>query len=63
VRSVLRDRQAAFLRSLLAIGLSSAVGPGEINPGGAERGSGTDLKLFGFIPDSMFTFIPDHCSE
>ena len=31
--------------------------------GEAERGSGIGLKLFGFIPDSAFTFIPDHCSE
>jgi len=31
--------------------------------GEAERDSGIGLKLFGFIPDSAFTFIPDHCSE
>jgi len=31
--------------------------------GEAERGSGIGLELFGFIPESVFTFIPDHCSE
>ena len=31
--------------------------------GEAERGSGTGLKLFGFTPESAFTFIPDNCSE
>ena len=28
----------------------------------AERGSGIGLKLFGFIAESVFTFIPEHCS-
>jgi len=28
----------------------------------AERGSGGDLKLFGFIAESAFTFIPEPCS-
>jgi hypothetical protein len=35
----------------------------KLKSGEAERGSGIGLKLFGFIPDSVFTFIPDHCSE
>lgn len=30
--------------------------------GQAERGSGIGLKLFGLIPESVFTFIPEHCS-
>jgi hypothetical protein len=37
--------------------------PWKPKSGEAERGSGIGLKLFGFIPDSVFTFIPDHCSE
>jgi hypothetical protein len=28
----------------------------------AERGSGIGLRLFGFIAESVFTFIPEHCS-
>jgi hypothetical protein len=28
----------------------------------AERGSGIGLKLFGFIAESVFTFIPERCS-
>ena len=30
--------------------------------GEAERLSGIGLKLFGFIPESVFTFIPESCS-
>jgi hypothetical protein len=29
----------------------------------AERGSGIGLKLFGFIAESVFTFIPEYCSR
>jgi hypothetical protein len=29
----------------------------------AERDSGIDLKLFGFIAESVFTFIPESCSR
>src|SRR5580700_9423195 len=29
----------------------------------AERDSGIGLKLFGFIAESVFTFIPEHCSS
>jgi hypothetical protein len=29
----------------------------------AERGSGIGLKLFGFIAESVFTFIPESCSR
>jgi hypothetical protein len=29
----------------------------------AERRSGIDLKLFGFIAESVFTFIPESCSR
>lgn len=43
--------------------LSSAVGPVEINPAKLNAVPGSGLELFGFIPDSVFTFIPDHCSE
>jgi hypothetical protein len=28
----------------------------------AERGSGIGLKLFGFIGESVFMFIPESCS-
>jgi len=28
-----------------------------------ERGSGIGLKLFGFIAESVFTFIPESCSD
>jgi hypothetical protein len=28
----------------------------------AERGSGIGLKVFGFIAESVFTFIPESCS-
>jgi hypothetical protein len=27
-----------------------------------ERGSGIGLKLFGFIAESVFTFVPESCS-
>jgi hypothetical protein len=30
--------------------------------GEAEHLSGIDLKLFGFIAESVFTFIPESCS-
>jgi hypothetical protein len=36
--------------------------PVEIIRDQAERGSGIGLKLFGFIPDSVFTIIPESCS-
>jgi hypothetical protein len=29
----------------------------------AERGSGIGLKLFGFIAESVFTIIPESCSD
>ena len=41
--------------------LSSAAGLMEIRAQ-AERGSGIGLKLFGFIAESVFTFIPESCS-
>src|ERR1700733_16177232 len=50
-----------FLGRLLANVLSSAVGLMEIRAQ-AERVSGIDLKLFGFIAESVFTFIPEYCS-
>jgi hypothetical protein len=50
-----------FLGRLLANVLSSAVGLMEIRAQ-AERVSGIDLKLFGFIAESVFTFIPESCS-
>jgi hypothetical protein len=31
--------------------------------GEAERGSGISLKLFGFIAEPVFTFIPESCSR
>ena len=42
--------------------LSSAASLWKLFRAQAERGSGIGLKLFGFIPESVFTFIPDHCS-
>ena len=42
--------------------LSSAAGLWKIRAQ-AERGSGIGLKLFGFIAESVFTFIPESCSR
>jgi hypothetical protein len=42
--------------------LSSAAGLMEIRAQ-AERDSGIGLKLFGFIAESVFTFIPESCSR
>jgi hypothetical protein len=42
--------------------LSSAAALMEIRAQ-AERDSGVGLKLFGFIADSVFTFIPEYCSR
>jgi hypothetical protein len=42
--------------------LSSAAGLMEIRAQ-AERDSGIGLKLFGFIAESVFTFIPECCSR
>ena len=42
--------------------LSSAAALMEIRAQ-AERDSGVGLKLFGFIADSAFTFIPEYCSR
>jgi hypothetical protein len=43
--------------------LSSAAGLWKLFRAQAERRSGIGPKLFGFIPESVFTFIPDHCSD
>jgi hypothetical protein len=50
------------LGRLLAILLSSATGLSKLFRDQAERGSGIGLKLFGFIPESVFTIIPESCS-
>jgi hypothetical protein len=42
--------------------LSSAAGLWKLFRDQAERGSGTGLKLFGFIAESAFTIIPESCS-
>ena len=42
--------------------LSSAAGLMEIRAQ-AERDSGIGLKLFGFIAESLFTFIPEYCAR
>jgi len=42
--------------------MSSAAGLWKLFRDQAERGSGIGLKLFGFIADSVFTFIPESCS-
>src|SRR5581483_12223035 len=36
--------------------------PVEIIPAKPNTGSGICLKLFGFIPEPVFTFIPESCS-
>src|SRR5580700_4953429 len=51
-----------FRGRLLAILLSSATQLVEIIPAQAERDSGIGLKLFGFIAESVFTFILERCS-
>ena len=51
-----------FLGRLPAIVLSSAAGLWKLFRAQAERGSGIGLKLFGFIAESVFTFIPESCS-
>ena len=51
-----------FLGRLLAIVMSSTVGVWKLFRDQAERGSGIGLKLFGFIAESVFTFIPESCS-
>ena len=43
--------------------MSSAVGLWKLFRDQAERGSGIGLKLFGFIPEPVFTFIPESCSR
>ncbi|HTU47499.1 MAG TPA: hypothetical protein VMF91_20720 [Bryobacteraceae bacterium] len=42
--------------------MSSAAGLWKLFRDQAERGSGIGLKLFGFIPESAFTIIPESCS-
>src|SRR5580704_11752442 len=51
-----------FSGRLPASVLSSAAGLTEIRVQ-AERDSGIGLKLFGFIAESVFTFIPESCSR
>jgi hypothetical protein len=43
--------------------MSSAAGLWKLFRDQAERGSGIGLKLFGFIAESVFTFIPKPCSR
>ena len=43
--------------------MSSAAGLWKLFRDQAERGSGIGLKLFGFIAESVFTFIPESCSD
>lgn len=43
--------------------LSSAAGLWKSFRAQAEPGSGVGLKLFGFIAESMFSFIPESCSR
>jgi hypothetical protein len=52
-----------FEGRLLAIVLSSATTCRWNHSGEAERSSGIGLKLFGFIPEPVFTFIPESCSR
>jgi hypothetical protein len=50
------------LGTLLAIVMSSAVALWKLFRDQAERGSWIRLKVFGFIVESVFTFIPESCS-
>jgi hypothetical protein len=43
--------------------MSSAAGLWNLFRDQAERGSGIGLKLFGFIAESVFTIIPESCSD
>ena len=43
--------------------MSSAAGLWKLFRDQAERGSGIGLKLFGFIAESVFTIIPESCSD
>jgi hypothetical protein len=60
--ALLASRSSLFLGKLLAIVLSSATGLWKLFRDQAERGSWIGLKLFGFIPESVFTIIPESCS-
>jgi hypothetical protein len=51
-----------FLGEAAAIVLSSAAGLWKLFRDQAERGSGVGRKLFDFIAESVFTFIPEPCS-
>ena len=42
--------------------MSSAAGLWKLFRDHAERYSGIGLKLFGFVPESVFTIIPESCS-
>src|ERR1700722_6222142 len=52
-----------FEGRLPAIVLSSATTACGNHSGEAEHHSGIGLKLFGFIPEPVFTFIPESCSR
>ncbi len=43
--------------------MSSAAGLWKLFRDQAERDSGIGLKLFGFIAEPVFTFIPESCSR
>ena len=43
--------------------MSSAAGLWKLFRDQAERDSGISLKLFGFIAESVSTFIPESCSD
>jgi hypothetical protein len=43
--------------------MSSAAGLWKLFRDQAERGSGIGLKVFGFITESVFTIIPEPCSD
>src|ERR1039458_7173073 len=63
-RSGAPARRARLFGSLAARGrrLKCKRPPSGEDCGEAERGSGIGLKLFGFIPESVFTFIPERYS-
>jgi hypothetical protein len=58
--STLKARTRSFGVLSRRMGTAFVEQPGD--SGEAERCSGIGLKLFGFIPEPVFTFIPESCS-
>ena len=60
--NLLAGKQSSFLGRLPAIVLSSAVGLWKLNRRSRTRFRDRP-KTVRFIPESVFTFIPEHCSD